>query len=254
MSQPLLSVDDVAVRFGAHEVLRGVSCEVHPGEVVALIGPNGAGKTTLFNAISGFVRPSRGSISLNGKALAGLRPGQLFAAGVARTFQEGNLFESMTVRENLFGASGVSRLRDAFGTFFATPSGRRREVAARERARSLADEFNVTRLLDKQASDISTGSRRLVGLGRALAAEPALLLLDEPAAGLSINNRAMLSRIVRAIARNSSRGILLVEHDLDFVSDSADRVYVLHLGEIVAEGTPAEVRRDPGVRAAYMGS
>lgn len=127
-------------------------------------------------------------------------------------------------------------------------------MAARERARSLADEFNVTRLLDKQASDISTGSRRLVGLGRALAAEPALLLLDEPAAGLSINNRAMLSRIVRAIARNSSRGILLVEHDLDFVSDSADRVYVLHLGEIVAEGTPAEVRRDPGVRAAYMGS
>jgi branched-chain amino acid transport system ATP-binding protein len=249
---PLLRVDDVQIRFGGNVVVDGVTFEVAAGSVTALIGPNGAGKTSLFNAISGFVRASRGRIELNGKALLGRHPSVVCKHGVGRTFQSAQVFGPLTVQQNLCGGYGLSTPWLAGLEFLSLPGARRARARAEQQAVELAGRLGLTDVLDTQAAVLPVGTQKLVDLGRALAGEPKLLLADEPAAGLSAEERTRMASILADVARGGD-SVLLVEHDMGFVSQLADLVHVLHLGRIIASGTPEEIRSDPLVVEAYLG-
>jgi branched-chain amino acid transport system ATP-binding protein len=219
--------------------------------VVGIIGPNGAGKTTLFNAICGFIRPSAGSLYFDGRELRGHRPHDLPQLGIARTLQGLGLFARLTVLDNvLAGATYQSRTRPV-GALLAAPWADRDERRLRERA------MNVLRTLDlagdagRICAGLPYGLRKRVALARALIGEPRLLLLDEPAAGLSAPETAELAALVRGLSDRTT--VMLVEHHMDFVMDLCDRLVVLDFGEVIARGTPAEVRDDPVVHRAYLG-
>lgn len=249
---PLLRVSDVQIRFGGNVVVDGVTFDVAQGSVTALIGPNGAGKTSLFNAISGFVHASRGRIELKGKNILGRRPPVVWKHGVGRTFQSAQVFGSLTVEQNLCGGYGLSSPWLAGLEFLAMPGARRSRAGAERRAAELADRLGLTDVLDTQAAVLPVGTQKLVDLGRALASEPKLLLADEPAAGLSQEERSRMAQILGDVARDGG-SVLLVEHDMRFVAQLADLVHVLHLGRIIATGRPDEIRNDPLVVEAYLG-
>jgi ABC-type branched-subunit amino acid transport system ATPase component/branched-subunit amino acid ABC-type transport system permease component len=247
--EPLaLRASGVKVRFGGVKVLRGVSLEVGPGQVVGLIGPNGAGKTTMIDALSGFIRPREGEITLGGRPLTGLRPSRVAAAGVARSFQSLELFDDMTVLDNLRTAA-EPRDTKAFLTDLFYP--RRRPLTATIEA--VVEEFGLREWLGSLPTDLPYGRRRLVAIARAVASEPSVLCLDEPAAGLDGAERRELADLIGRLARDWGMGVLLVEHDTDLVLGVCDRVCVLNFGELLTEGTPEEVRSDPAVIAAYLG-
>ena len=243
-----LAVDGLHVRFGGVRALQGVSLSVGPGEVVGLIGPNGAGKTTLIDAVTGFVRPAEGTISLNNESIGAWPAHKRTRAGVSRSFQSLELFEDVTVRENLQSASD-SRDLAAYVTNLIAPGARPlSDVAA-----AAVQEFELGPDLDRRPRDLPYGRRRLVAIARAIAAEPSVILLDEPAAGLDERESQELARLVRRLADNWKLGVLLVEHDMDFVMQICDRLTVLDFGRQISSGPTAEVRRDPAVIAAYLG-
>jgi ABC-type branched-subunit amino acid transport system ATPase component/ABC-type branched-subunit amino acid transport system permease subunit len=244
-----LVVSNVAVRFGGVVALADVSIDVGPREVVGLIGPNGAGKTTLVDAITGFVTPSAGVITLNGERIERLPAYRRARAGISRSFQSLELFEDITVRENLRAASD-ERDGAAYLTNLVRPSDPPLHGAAVAAVR----EFGLASVLDVTPADLPHGTRRLVAIARAVAASPAILLLDEPAAGLDHRESAELGRLVRRLADEWGIGILLIEHDMAFVMGVCDRVAVLDFGRKIAEGTPAEIQADAAVRAAYLGA
>ncbi|MFG3341325.1 ABC transporter ATP-binding protein [Glycomyces sp. NPDC048151] len=231
---PRLSVSGLEVAFGGLTALDGVSFDVHDGETVALIGPNGAGKTTVFNAVCGLVKPRKGTVRIAGRpAPAG--PTGLLKAGVARTLQGLGLFERMTVLENVLVPLTALRVPDA----------------AAEAHRTLAD-LGLADLADRPAGTLPYPERKRVALARALAADPRLLLLDEPAGGLGTADIDALAETVDRVAA-SGRAVLLVEHHVDFVMRVADRIVVLDFGRVIASGTPEAVQGDPAVEAAYLG-
>jgi branched-chain amino acid transport system ATP-binding protein len=234
---PRLEVDGLEVTFGGLRALDGVSFTVGENETVALIGPNGAGKTTVFNAVCSLVRPRRGSVRISGRP-APSSPARLLAAGVARTLQGLGLFDRMTVLENVL-----------------VPLSGRRAPAARtiEQARAALATLDLAALADRPAGSLPYPERKRVALARALAAEPRLLLLDEPAGGLGEADITALAATVRRVAEGGC-AVLLVEHHVDFVMDVADRVIVLDFGKVIASGTPEEVRADPAVEEAYLGT
>jgi branched-chain amino acid transport system ATP-binding protein len=249
----LLDVTDVTVRFGGLTAVDRVSFRMGSGEIVALIGPNGAGKTTLFNAISGNAVPQSGGIRLRGEAIEGLSPHQVSAKGVRRTFQNGGLFGHLTVLENILVGLHTEIASGVFGLIAGARGAVRAEIEATVRARQLLGLMDIAHLADRPATDLSGGQQRMVEIVRALATDPPLLLLDEPAVGLAPPMRAQLGAIIRRLARERGLGILLIEHALELVMDVSDRIIVLNSGRKVADAPPAEVRADRNVLEAYLG-
>ncbi len=253
MAAGALDVRGVSLRFGGVQALADVSLRVEPGELVSLIGPNGAGKTSLFNCITGLYRPDRGSIRLDGQELVGLSPDRIAALGVGRTFQNTELFRNMTALENLmlgrhrYFRSGL--LRSAL----SSPGWRREEVAQRRRVEEIMDLLDIQVARHQRVADLPFGVQKLVELGRALAGEPRLLLLDEPSAGMAAEEKAEFLFKLRDVRAEMGLSVLLVEHDLRLVMQVSQRVVVLDHGFVIAEGRPEEVQANPAVVAAYLG-
>ncbi len=248
----LLEVHNVRQCFGGLVALDKVSFRVPDGHIKAVIGPNGAGKSTLFNLISGVFQPSAGTILFNGTPLAGLKPCQIARLGVSRTFQNPALFLRMSVLENVM----VGRHCRTRGGFLASalrlPAQRREERALAESAREQMERVGIAAKADRPVGSLSFGQRRMVELARALATEPRLLLLDEPASGLNTHEKEGLAELICRI-RESGVTILLVEHDMSLVMDVSEDILVLHFGTPIAEGPPSVVRNDPNVVAVYLG-
>jgi sulfate-transporting ATPase len=243
-----LMVSGLTQRFGGFTALEGVDLEVGPGEVVGLLGPNGAGKTTLIDCVSGNNRLTAGSIGWDGHDITRWAPYRRSRAGLSRSFQSLELFDDLTVRENLLAAADP-RDRAAYVTDLVWPG----YPPLPATVVAAVEELQLQPLLDRRAEDLSYGQRRLVAIARAVASNPSVLLLDEPAAGLDETESAELGRLIRRLADEWGMGVLLIEHDVALVLDNADRVVVLDFGRKIAEGTPAEIRNDPGVRKAYLG-
>jgi sulfate-transporting ATPase len=244
-----LRVEDLTVRFGGTTALSDLSVEVHPGEVVGLIGPNGAGKTTAIDAITGFVTPAAGAITLDAARIDGWSPKRRAQAGIARSFQSLELFDDLTVLENVQAASDS---RDLFG--YLTNLGWPGRDRLTSRARKALSDFGLIDKLSTPARQLSYAQRRLLAVARAVAGGHSILLLDEPAAGLSEVAARGLSDSIRRLAQESGVGVLLIEHNVDMVLRTCDRVYALDFGQVIGAGSPSEVRSNQAVIDAYLGT
>jgi branched-chain amino acid transport system ATP-binding protein len=252
--QVLLRVHDIAVRFGGIVALDGVSFDVAAGSIVGLIGPNGAGKTTLFNCISRLYPCDRGDIALDGRSLLAVPRHRVAALGIGRTFQNLALFRTMSVLDNIL----VGRHCRMRGGFFANalrlPYALHSDACARDRARELLAMLGLERFADTRVADLPFGTQKRVELGRALAAEPRLLLLDEPASGLNHEEVAAIGTLIRTLRERLKLTVLLVEHHMQLLMSLSDWVVALNFGRRIAEGTPAQVREHPELVRAYLGA
>ena len=251
--EPLLAVDEVSVRFGAIQALDRVSLEIQRGEIVAIIGPNGAGKTTLLNVISGFYHPSEGQIRFEGRDRTRLRPYDVAALGVARTFQNVALFKGMSVLDNIM----TGRLLKMRGSFLLEAlywgPAMRQELEHRAFVERIIDFLEIEAIRKAGAGTLPYGLQKRVELARALAAEPKLLLLDEPMAGMNVEEKEDMCRFILGVNDEFGTTIALIEHDMSVVMDISDRVVALDYGRKIADGRPDEVRADRGVIDAYLG-
>jgi branched-chain amino acid transport system ATP-binding protein len=253
MPASLLHLDRVTIRFGGLTAVSEVSAAIGEKELVGLIGPNGAGKTTLFNMVTGVYQPSEGTIAFDGKPTTGLKPFEITARGIARTFQNIRLFPSLTVFDNVRVAFHLHLNHDSVHSLTRGPRFRAEERELKERTKDLLDIFNLYRLRDEDAKSLPYGDQRRLEIVRALATQPKLLLLDEPAAGMNPAEKTELMKLIRFIQEKFQLAILLVEHDMKVVMGICERIHVLEYGCKIAEGTPEEVRANPAVIAAYLG-
>jgi branched-chain amino acid transport system ATP-binding protein len=249
----LLSVSDVTVRFGGVTALDKVSLNLNRGEILGLIGPNGAGKTTLFNCISGVIEPDGGRIRFEGRSLRGLKPHQRAQRGIARTFQNLQLWPSMTVLDNVKVPIDAIGKRNLLSDALGLPYSVHAEKAATERARAILHVLDLLAHEDTLAGDLPVGFQRKVELARALAMRPRLLLLDEPAAGLDGEETVRLAELLTLVRDRFKVSMLLVDHDMSLVMRACHYLYVLDFGKLLARGRPEQVRRDPSVISAYLG-
>jgi branched-chain amino acid transport system ATP-binding protein len=249
----ILSVKDIGISFGALKAVDGVSFSVDEGQIFTVIGPNGAGKTTLFNMISGVYVASRGSVELSGEDVTSFAPDALAARGMSRTFQNLQIFQRMTVAQNVMVGRHLRERQNLFADLLRLPSVGRQNRETRAAALQLLDEVGLRDKADVLAGDLSYGGCKRLEIARALATDPKVLLLDEPAAGC---NAVETEDIDRLICRVAEKGIavVLVEHDMKLVMKISHRILVLDGGRFLAEGTPAEVRDDPLVHQAYLGN
>ena len=253
----ILDVKNLSMQFGGIKALTEVDLQISSGEIVALIGPNGAGKTTFFNCVTGIYKPTSGDVLLNtskakGIRLNGLKPNQVTVKGMARTFQNIRLFQSMSVLENVMIGRHCRTKSFIFGAAFRTRATRQEEQETIEKSYAILQKIGLDRAANDLASNLSYGEQRRLEIARALATEPSLLLLDEPAAGMNPQETKDLEALILKI-QQEGQAILLIEHDMKLVMNLSHRIYVLDYGTLIATGTPQEIRNNPAVIKAYLG-
>jgi branched-chain amino acid transport system ATP-binding protein len=249
----LLRVQDLTKRFGGLVAVNDVSFDVEAGEILSVIGPNGAGKSTLFKLIASFLKPTAGQVLLEGEPISGLKPHVVARKGVVRTFQETTVFKEMTALENVVVAHQLRLKAGLFGVYFASPQARADEARFRASAAEILDYLGLGHVKHERARNLPHGYLRALGIAVAMAAEPRVLLLDEPFAGMNPEEKDRAVKMVRGI-RDRGITVLLVEHDMPSVMRISDRIVVISFGTKIAEGTPEAVRSDPAVIAAYLGA
>ncbi|HBT65893.1 MAG TPA: ABC transporter ATP-binding protein [Ruminococcaceae bacterium] len=250
----LLETKDLGIVFGGLQALNDLHLVVDAKEIVGLIGPNGAGKTTVFNLLTGVYAPSGGAIRLEGQSILGKKPFQINRTGVARTFQNIRLFKHMTVADNIKLAMNQNMKYNVVSGMLRLPSYWKEERAIDRKARELLAIFDMEDLADQMSANLPYGQQRKLEILRALASKPKLLLLDEPAAGMNPTETHDLMEVIRSIRDRFNVAILLIEHDMSLVMNVCERLYVLDYGNLIAEGTPEEIRNNDKVIAAYLGS
>jgi len=249
----LLDAVSLTKRFGGLTAVDKVSLHVTQGEICSLIGPNGAGKTTLFNLISGVLKPTEGTVQFNGSDMTRARTDSFAAAGMGRTFQNLALFKHSTVIENLLVGRHTHIRCNPLASILFLGRARREEVAARQRVEQIVEFLEIEGLRDRVVGSLSYGQQKRVELGRALACDPKLLLLDEIVAGMNRDEKEDIARFILDIRDELGITVLMIEHDMQVVMDLSDRIYVLNFGSLIASGTPAEIKANVAVTEAYLG-
>lgn len=253
MAEPLLQIKNASIHFGGLKAVSDLHMEIYPGELVGLIGPNGAGKTTVFNLLTGIYIPTEGTIEFNGERLNQLPPYKINQKGISRTFQNIRLFADLTVLDNVKIAYHSLAKHSIMSSIFRLPSHKAEEKKMEEESLKILQLFNLDHLQREKAKNLPYGMQRRLEIARALAANPKLLLLDEPAAGMNPKETEVLMELIAYIRREFDLTVLLIEHDMRFVMGICERIYVLDHGALIAEGTPEEIRKDPRVIKAYLG-
>jgi branched-chain amino acid transport system ATP-binding protein len=249
----LLRIEKMTHYFGGLRAVNDYNLDLQPGQIRGLIGPNGAGKTTVFNLITGIYTPSEGRVSLNGQNIIGLRPHQIAAMGLGRTFQNLQLWRHMTVLEHVKMARYAKISYGLVGAFFGTPKRQREEAELEAKAYSLLELLGVAYLADQYVTNLPYGALRRVEMARALATEPKVLFLDEPTAGMNPEELSQMMAIIRHVHHELGLAIFLIEHRMKFVMELCDLVQTLVFGEVIAEGTPEQIQNNPEVIKAYLG-
>jgi branched-chain amino acid transport system ATP-binding protein len=248
-----ISIQGISLRFGGVQALNDVSLEIREGEILSIIGPNGAGKTSFFNCINGFYHPYKGEILYQGKDLTRLKPNKIASLGIARTFQNIELFSGLSALDNLMAARHIHMKRGALsGCLFFGPT-RREEIANRERIEEIIDLLEMESIRKKVVGSLPYGERKRVDMARALCMDPRVLLLDEPMAGMNVEEKEDMARFVLDVFELKKIPIVLIEHDMDVVMDITHRIAVLDFGIKIAEGLPKEIRNNERVLKAYLG-